>query len=93
MKIFKYLCVLLIVVSLSGCGQECVPQPPVVKIVYKTKKMYVEVPCKVDQDAIARDCDFDGKGFEPTVKLLQCIVSQKRALEACEGKKENNSSI
>ncbi len=80
---YAALIVLFSVVTLfTGCGSKCPPTPePIVKIVYKTKEVKVEVPCKLPEI----DCDFVGEGFVPTEKLLQCVVTQKRALETCSG--------
>lgn len=65
--------ILFMVIILNGCV--CEPLPP--KVV--TETIYVKVPVKHKLPDI--NCDFSGDGFEPTEKLLQCIVKQKRVIE------------
>lgn len=77
MKTYKMLITVLIVSIFFG---GCVSQPePEIRTVYKTKEVKVPVKCKVPEI----NCSFKGEGFEPTIKLLECIQLQKRALEAC----------
>jgi len=74
---------LLIIGGLGGCAEKCPPPPePIVKIVYKTKIVEVEVPCKIPKI----HCEFSGTGVVPSKKAMECITIQKRALEACGGK-------
>lgn len=75
MKTFS---IILIMVSLllTGCSTK---QEPKTTIVYETKEILIPVPCKVP----TINCDFSGEGFIPTQKLLDCVILQKRALEAC----------
>jgi hypothetical protein len=80
MKIFNLLSLILAVVIFTGCAgkqEECVPTR-----VVETQKVYIAVPCESPKVK----CDFKGNGFEPTTKLLACIVEQKRALEVCRSK-------
>jgi hypothetical protein len=82
MKIFNILIIGIVVVWFSGCADKCPPPPePIVKIVYKTKIVKVEVPCKIP----AVHCDFSGDRFEPSKKAMMCVELQKRALEVCSG--------
>lgn len=77
MKTYKTILVLLSISVLFG---GCYNQPePEIRTVYKTKEVKVPVKCKVPKI----DCNFKGEGFDPTIRLLECIQLQKRALEAC----------
>lgn len=80
MRIFN-ICGLLLVVMLTGCASTKVVTKDV--IVYKYKNVYVPTPCDVTVN-----CDFTGDGYEPTNKLLECVIDQKRALEYCMQKTE-----
>lgn len=65
---------------LTGCSTPPTkPVPPTIITEYKTVEVFVNKPCDVPMP----DCDFKGDGFEPTVKLLKCVVDLKRALEYC----------
>ena len=78
MMIYKIITLVLIMIGLSGCfnGQ---PKPEIkTVIVTKIKEVKVPVPCKVPKVS----CDFNGPGFTPINKLLECVVKQKRALES-----------
>jgi len=67
----------LVMTLLAGCASA--PKPQVVDhVVYKVQKVYIPKPCDVTVE-----CDFTGDGYEPTMKLLRCVVKQKRALEYC----------
>jgi len=75
----KHCNILLIVLALglTSCAER---KPQVVdRVVYKVQKVYIVKPCDV-----VVDCDFKGMGYEPTMKLLKCVVKQKRALEYCQ---------
>jgi len=82
MKIFNIVLITLVGLVFIGCGD---PQPPKPTIVYKTKIVYKSLPCKVPEVK----CDFSGKGFDPTVKLLECVILQKHVLDSL---RENNTS-
>jgi len=75
MKSYKYFILVLVTLFMFGCSST-----PDIKevIVYKTKEVYIPVPCKVEVN-----CDFTGDGYIPTTKLLKCVVEQKKALEYC----------
>ena len=78
MMIYKIITLVLIMIGLSGCfdGQ---PKPEIkTVIVTKIKEVKVPIPCKVPKVS----CDFNGPGFTPINKLLECIIKQKRALES-----------
>lgn len=77
MKTYKTLALLLMVAFLfQGCKED--PVPPT-RTVYKTK--FVDKPVKCERKRI--DCSFKGQGFEPTVKLLECIKLQKETMKGC----------
>lgn len=67
-------------IAFNGCSQP-EPKPNPVQVIYETKKVYVTVPCKAPKV----ECVFSGDGHTPTVKLIECIINQKRALEYCSG--------
>lgn len=68
---------------LVGCStppqKECVQLEP--EIVYR--ETYKEIPVPVKCEVPEITCEFKGKGFVPTTKLLECVSLQKRALEYC----------
>jgi len=78
---FIILSMFLFLLLMAGCAtkQECKPD---IQIVYKTQDVYKEVPCGVPEVK----CNFVGSGYEPTKKLLECVVEQKKAMAVC-GKK------
>jgi len=85
MRTFKYIVVILSIV-LTGCATTQPVKPVVMtQIVYKTKIVKVPVICKHEPVK----CDFTGTGYTPTIKLLECIVTQKRVIESC----DHNSKI
>ena len=63
----------LTTIFFSGCS-EC-------ETVYiEVPKPYaVPVPCKVPEV----ECSFKGKGSEPVIRLLECIIKQKKAMKVC----------
>jgi len=77
MRIFKVLLLLMVVATVSGCASNAKVVTKDV-LVYKYKNVYVPTPCKVEVN-----CDFTGSGYEPTSKLLECVIDQKRALDYC----------
>jgi len=81
MKIFKYILAILSSYLLTGCcDKECTRPPAIIQTVTKTKIVKVPVACKHEKI----QCDFNGSGYTPTIKLIECIVTQKRVIEACE---------
>jgi len=94
MKIFKYVIIAVIAIGFSGCWWDK-PKPSCkceTKYVYKYKIKEVKVPVKLHVPEVK--CDFKGDGFEPTIKLLECIVKQKKVLEAISsGKYDENITI
>jgi len=62
---------LLTIIIFSGCTKTVYVDVPV--------PYAVPTPCKVPKV----DCDFSGDGSEPIVKLLECIVNQKKAMSVC----------
>jgi len=76
----KYLCTagIFVIVLLAGC---CEKQPiPEPVIITKYKEVNVPVKCVVPPVT----CDFSGTKYEPTVRLLECIVKLKRSIEVCQ---------
>jgi len=76
----KYLLSLFVLIGLTGCSLCPKPPQPEPRIIYKVKEVKVPVKCKIPKI----NCDFNGTNFQPTVKLLECIVKQKRAIEMCQ---------
>ena len=83
MKIYNLL-LMLIVLVLSGCSCKEVEPLRVIDTVY------VNIPVKCVVPKI--ECNFKGNGYTPTVKLLECVVEQKRALEVCSKSIEDNNT-
>lgn len=82
MKIFSIS--LFFIILLNGCASTKVKEvkgETVVKI--ETVKEYVIEKCVVPDNL----CEFSGEGFEPTEKLLNCVITQKHYLDICSGKK------
>lgn len=70
--------VLILSILLLGCSkQEEVSKPASARV--KVVEKSVVVTCEIPEI----DCDFSGKGFEPTKKLLECVKLQKEALRIC----------
>jgi len=90
MKIYSSVLILSVIgLLLSGCGR-C-PEPEIVTIyepVYKTKIVKIPVKCDVPKPK----CDFKGKGYEPAVKLLECVVTQKKFIDTCFKKNKNKET-
>jgi len=63
---------LLSITTFSGCTKTVYVDVPV--------PYAVPTPCKVPKV----DCKFNGIGSEPIVKLLECIVNQKKAMSVCQ---------
>lgn len=55
--------------------EEIKPTKSKIQIVEKV----VPVSCKIPK----LDCDFSGTNFEPTQKMLECVILQKKILEDC----------
>lgn len=63
---------------LNGCSlnkDNLQPTSSKVQIVEKV----VPVACPIEKV----ECDFTGKDFVPTKKLLECVILQKRIIEQC----------
>lgn len=76
MKIYiKIMLLALVTLMMVGCSAKA-PRP-IIKT--ETKEVYVEVPCSIPKVS----CDFEGPGFVPTKKLLECVITQKMALDTC----------
>ena len=75
MKQKSLLTILVILTTLifSGCVAE--------KIVYVDKPVPYAVPVKCEVPEVK--CNFKGKGSEPILRLLECVVDQKKAMEVC----------
>ena len=77
MKIYKIM-FLLIPLFFIGCVKK---EPIKVYEIVEVPKIIVCTPPKVT-------CDFKGEGWTPTIKLVECIMEQKRAIEYCSNIKE-----
>lgn len=67
----------IVCLTFTGCSEkECQPE---IKTVYDVKEVVKMVPCSPPKI----DCDFKGDNFVPAKKLLECVVEQKRVIEAC----------
>ena len=76
-KIVLLMLIGCVVLSFTGCSnKECQPE---IKTVYDVKEVVKTIPCNPPKI----NCDFKGNNFVPAKKLLECVVEQKRALEAC----------
>ena len=53
------------------------------KIVYVDKPVPYAVPVKCEVPEVT--CDFKGEGSEPILRLLECVVDQKKAIAVCQG--------
>lgn len=75
-----YRLLLILPIVFIGCfsNKEVCKEPKVITKVEVVEKI-VPIKCKVPEV----HCEFGGDDFEPTKKLLECIVEQKRALEVC----------
>lgn len=81
MKILSSLILLVLMVLLTGCGST---KEPLIITKIEIQEKLVEVnKCKVPE----LHCDFSGEGFEPTKRLLECVILQKKYLDICTGKK------
>jgi len=88
MKIFKYLLLVSMTLIVIGCGDKNPNPEHDVVVVTKVKKIYIETGCKVPNI----DCDFTGDGFEPTVKLLECVSLQKHVLDSLKEQSDKNTT-
>ena len=76
MKILSSCIILVVTLLFTGCGNQ--PEP-----VYVTKIEKVEVVVPTNKCEIPKvTCDFSGKNFEPTKKLLDCVALQKKYIHA-----------
>lgn len=75
-NIIALVCMFITAFMVSGCTKQ--PNGPTV--VRNVEVQYIKVPMTVDIPDI--DCDFSGAGLEPSVKLLNCVVLQKRVLDS-----------
>lgn len=80
MKILSSILLLCSIVILSGCGKE--PEPTIITKIEVQEKIVESNTCKIPEIT----CDFQGEGFEPTKRLLECVILQKRYLDICTGK-------
>jgi len=75
MKIYKIL-IMVITILLTGCSCK---EPEPIRVI---ETVYVNIPVKCILPKVK--CDLNGNGYVPTVKLLECVIEQKRALEVCD---------
>ena len=69
--------IVLIFLVITGCSK---PKPKVVtKTIYKIKTRVVlrDVPVMVP----IISCNFKGVGYTPTIKLIECVIKQKKVLD------------
>ena len=78
MQLKSLLVILAILTTLtfSGCATT-------EKIVYVDKPVPYAVPVKCKVPEVS--CNFKGEGSEPILRLLECVVDQKKAMEVCNG--------
>ena len=82
-----FITLILIVLFCTGC---CNTVAQTTKTVVSTDVVQVKVPVACQFPKIA--CNFDGEGFTPTEKLLECVVIQKQLMDACSVSLENNTT-
>lgn len=58
------------IIGCSNHKQECVP---VVEVTQVNVPVYPEIP--------ELDCNFEGEGFEPLTKVLECLSMHKKILD------------
>ena len=66
--------VISIIMTFSGCSAK-------EKIIYVDRPVPYSVPVKCVIPEVV--CSFDGNGSEPILRLLECVVDQKKAIEVC----------
>jgi len=87
MMIYRVALLIFVSLLIAGCGHKT--RPPIIIEKIKPVYIYKTVPCKIPNV----DCEFTGDGNLPTIKLLECIVKQKRAMESCSNTTEGNASV
>ncbi len=81
MKILSSVLVILISMLLfTGCAQK--HEPIIITEVDVQEKVVESGKCNIPEIS----CDFKGEGFEPTKRLLECVILQKKYLDICTGK-------
>jgi len=68
----------LLIAGCNFCKTEPKPKP---EIIYRTKIVKTNIPVKCKIKKI--HCEFKGTGYTPTIKLLECMYTQKKALKKC----------
>lgn len=71
----------IILVLFTSCS---LPQKEVLTLT-DTVEVKTAVRCEVPK----LDCEFSGTGVQPGQKLLQCVILQKKIIEACTTQKGN----
>ena len=79
MKLKSLLVISVILTTMTFSGCTCKEQ---VRYVDVPLPYAVPVPCDVPDV----NCSFKGEGSEPVIRMLECIVDQKKAIEVCDGK-------
>ena len=82
MKIFNVLLLMVVMYFVTGCAKDQDDLKPTSQQTV-IQKQNVIVKCEVPKV----ECEFAGKGFIPTRKLLECVKIQKEVIRICtEGK-------
>ena len=68
--------VILTMLIFSGCSVK-------ERVVYVDKPTPYAVPVKCKVPEVY--CSFKGEGSEPILRLLECVVAQKKAIAVCQG--------
>jgi len=94
MKILKNIALVLealmfigVVLAISSLLTGCSTTPPPPETVIVTKYKEVKVPVRMKYDIPEIKCDFSGKGYEPTTKLLDCLMKHITVIETLRKKK------
>lgn len=74
--IFVIIATMFIVLAFTACS---IPQKKEVVTLTDTVEVKTAVKCEVPK----LDCEFSGTGVKPGQKLLQCVILQKKIIEAC----------
>lgn len=88
-RILLYFCILFLLGLVVAVSQGCsCKNTETTKTVVSTDVVKVNIPVACQFPKVV--CDFGGEGFVPTEKLLDCVIIQKRLMEACSA--ENNTT-
>lgn len=88
MKTFNILNIVFIITIafiIFGCGTTTFKQLPPEKVVVTETQDVVRVE-KCEVPDLSKICTFTGDYFGPTERLLNCVIAQKKVLDYCAGK-------